>query len=183
MELVIPSLDYVEGYLDAVRRGWMGDRVIFGGPNQLLALADRDPQLVVDALRDRSTDGLLHYPDGSTAPRLPALFRWMWEGSFAGNIDVRWVPGTTELPVDIPGHVGYGTVEWRRGRGYATQALASMLHCAAEEGLTMLELVTDPANIASQRVVERNGGVRVEEFVQSQRLGGGRAIRWRITLA
>ena len=75
MELVAPSLEHVAGYLDAVRQGWMGDRVLFGSADELLALADRDPQLVVNCLTDRSTNGLLHYPDGSTSPRLPALFR------------------------------------------------------------------------------------------------------------
>jgi predicted acetyltransferase len=161
----------------------MGDRVLFGSADELRALADRDPQLVVDSLTDRSTDGVLHYPDGTTSPRLPALFRWMWDGGFAGNIDLRWQPGGGPRPDHVPGHVGYGTVGWRRGRGYATQALGMMLRLAEGEGMAELELVTDVDNVASQLVVERNGGFRVEEFLQSERLGGGRAVRWHIDLS
>lgn len=183
VELVVPSLELLPDYLDAVRRGWMGDRVLFGSPEELLALAEQDPQLVLDRLRDRSTDGVLYYRDGSAGPRVPALFRWVWDGGFAGNIDLRCQPGGDDrLPDDIPGHVGYATVEWKRGRGYATRALSLMLALAKAEGMTQVELVTDVDNVASQRVVERNGGVRVEEFEQTDRLGGGHAVRWHITL-
>jgi len=161
----------------------MGDRVLFGSADELLALADCDPQLIVDSLTDRSTDGVLHYPDGTTSPRLPALFRWMWDGEFVGNIDLRWQPGGEPLPDDVPGHVGYGTVGWKRGRGCATRALGMMLRLAEGEGMTEVELVTEVDNIASQLVVERNGGIRVEEFLQPGRLGGGRAVRWRIDLS
>jgi predicted acetyltransferase len=183
VELVVPALELLPGYLDAVTRGWMGDRVLFGSPEALLALAARDPRLVIERLRDRTTDGVLHLGDGTTAPRLPALFRWMWDGEFAGNIDLRWQPdGDGRLPEAVPGHVGYGTVEWRRRRGYATEALAQMLRLAVAEGMTEVELVTDVDNVPSQRVVESNGGVRFEEFTQVDRLGGGRAVRWRIDL-
>lgn len=183
MELIVPTLEHLPGYLDAVRRGWMGDRILFGTPEALLALADRDPQLAIDRFRDRSTEGLLYYQDGTTAPRLPALFRWMWDGEFAGGIDLRWQPdGDLRLPETVPGHIGYGTVEWKRGRGYATEALAAILRLALAEGMTMVELVTDVDNFPSQRVVESNGGVRLEEFQQIDRLGGGRAFRWQISL-
>jgi predicted acetyltransferase len=183
LALVTPNLTRLPGYVDAVRRGWMGDRILFGSAAELLALADQSPQSVVDRLTDRSTDGVLHYGDGTTSARLPALFRWMWDGEFAGNIDLRWPTNGANLPDDVPGHVGYGTVEWKRGRGYATRALALMLALAADEGWGAVEVVTDVDNVASQRVVERNGGVRVEQFAQVQRLGGGQAIRWRIDLS
>jgi predicted acetyltransferase len=182
VELVVPTLEHVPAYLHAVRRGWMGDRTLFGSADALLALAEQDPQVVIDRLADRSTDGVLFYGDGTTGPRLPALFRWMWDGDFAGNIDLRWQPDGGTLPDDVPGHLGYGTVEWKRGRGYATRALSLMLALAKNEGMTAVDLVTDVDNVASQRVVESNGGVHVEQFTQVERLGGGRAIRWRITL-
>jgi predicted acetyltransferase len=58
-----------------------------------------------------------------------------------------------------------------------------MLRLAEGEGMAELELVTDVDNVASQWVVERNGGFRVEEFLQPERLGGGRAVRWHIDLS
>jgi predicted acetyltransferase len=183
VELVAPTLERLPGYLDAVRRGWPGDRVLFGSADAVLALAAENPQAVLDRFADRTTAGVRYRRDGTTAPRLPALLRWMWDGEFAGTIDLRWSPDGEALPDDVPGHIGYGTVEWKRGRGYAGSALDMMLVLAAEEGMTEVELVTDVDNLASQRVVERNGGIRVQEFAQVERLGGGRAIRWRIGLA
>ena len=178
----MPSQARLSGYLDAVRRGWMGDRVLFGSADELLALADRDAQLVIDRLTDRSADGVLFLGGGPPVPRLPALFRWMWDGDFAGSIDLRWQVDGGALPDYVPGNVGYGTVEWKRGRGYATEALSLMLILASHEGLTEVDVVTDVDNVASQLVVERNGGTRVEEFTQIDRLGGGQAYRWRIQL-
>jgi predicted acetyltransferase len=58
-----------------------------------------------------------------------------------------------------------------------------MLELARAEGMTEVELVTDVENIASQRVVERNGGVRGEVFTQLERVGGGHAYPWRVQLA
>ncbi len=111
VELVVPSLELLPDYLDAVRRGWMGDRVLFGSSEELLALAEQDPQLVLDRLRDRSTDGVLYYRDGSAGPRVPALFRWVWDGGFAGNIDLRWQPGETAgCPMTSLGM--WGTRRW-----------------------------------------------------------------------
>jgi predicted acetyltransferase len=40
----------------------------------------------------------------------------MWDGDFAGAINLRWQPGTAELPPHCLGHIGYGVVPWKRGR-------------------------------------------------------------------
>ncbi|MEI6363589.1 MAG: GNAT family N-acetyltransferase [Actinomycetes bacterium] len=183
MELVAPSPERLDDYLDSVRRGWMGDRVLFGSADALVELAARDRGAVLARLTDRSADGVRYFSDGSTGPALPALFRWMWDGQFVGNIDLRWPRAGEPLPEDVPGHIGYGTVEWLRGCGYATRGLALMLDLARGEGMSEVELVTDVENVASQRVVARNGGVRGEEFTLPERIGGAQAYRWRIALA
>ena len=38
-------------------------------------------------------------------------------------------------------------------------------------GLPYVEITTDPDNIASQRVIEANGGISVEHFIKPQQLG------------
>ena len=182
MELLIPSRELLVGYVDAIRRGWSGDRVLFGSTDALLALAESDPDSVLKRLTDRSAHGVRYFGDGTTAPVLPALFRWMWDEQFVGNVDLRWPATGDTLPDDVPGHIGYGTVEWMRGRGYATRGLAMMLDLARDEGMAEVELVTDVDNVASQRVIERNGGVLVEEFTTPERIGGSISYRWRIDL-
>ena len=67
--------------------------------------------------------------------------------------------------------------------GYATEALRQLLPLAKSEGLLYVELVTDPENPPSRRVIEANGGVLVEEFVEPEAYGGQIALRFRIPLS
>ena len=56
------------------------------------------------------------------------------------------------------GHVGYWVAAEARGRGVATDALRALSRWAfGSLGLGRVELVTDPENIASQRVAEKAG--------------------------
>src|SRR5262245_9241398 len=114
---------------------------------------------------DREAQGdPIPMPDGTTRPRLPGYRRWMWDGEFAGAIQFRWQPGTTALPPHCLGHIGYAVVPWKRGRGYATRALALLLPECRREGLEFVEITTDVDNVPSQRVIAANGGVFVERF-------------------
>jgi RimJ/RimL family protein N-acetyltransferase len=56
------------------------------------------------------------------------------------------------------GHIGYWVAAHARGRGVASDALRALSRWAFESlGLGRVELVTDPENVASQRVAERAG--------------------------
>ena len=99
------------------------------------------------------------------------------------SIGFRWAPGTTELPPTCHGHVGYSVVPWKRRRGYAKAALTQILPEARKSGLPYVEIVTEPPNVASQRVILANGGVLVEEFEKHPSHGGGAGLRYRIPLS
>jgi predicted acetyltransferase len=43
-------------------------------------------------------------------------------------------------------------------------------------------ITTDPDNVASQRVIQANGGRLVERFVKLPAYGGGESLRYRIDL-
>ena len=107
----------------------------------------------------------------------------MWDGEFCGNIGFRWQRGTEALPPHCLGHIGYSVVPWKRQRGYATRALAQLLPEARAEGLRYVEITTGPDNVASQRVIEANGGVLIEEFVTPPALGSRRELRYRVELS
>ena len=79
------------------------------------------------------------------------------------------------------GHVGYAVVPWKRGRGYATRALALILDEARRESLDYVELTTDPDNEPSQKVILANGGALVERFWSPPY--GKEELRFRIPLA
>ena len=74
-------------------------------------------------------------------------------------------------------------VSWKRQRGYATRALQLLLPQAREEGLAYVELTTEADNIASQRVIEANGGKLIERFYKPVAYGGAESLRFRILLA
>ena len=100
-----------------------------------------------------------------------------------GPIAFRWQPGTTALPPHCLGHIGYAVVPWKQRLGYATLALRKLLPEARAEGLPFVELITDPPNFPSQRVILANGGVFVERFTTPPQFGNTEGLRYRITLA
>jgi predicted acetyltransferase len=184
MELIRPRAEHLPSYLDALRRGWSPNTEHVGVDQAEIDRVLEDPDRFL-ALRDdrEAAGGPIELPDGSTVPRLPGLSRWMWDGEFAGAINLRWQPGTRELPPTCLGHIGYSVVPWKRRRGYATAALAAMLRIAADEGLSIVDITTDLDNIASQRVIEANGGVLIERFTKLPSAGGGPALRFEVQTA
>ncbi len=184
MELVWPSLKHLPGYVDALKRGFSPDNVRGeAASREELGLIEKDAAGFIESLVDRGAKGArITLGDGTTVPRLPGYQRWMWDGDFCGSIGFRWKPGTEALPPTCLGHIGYSVVPWKRRLGYATTALRLLLPEARAEGLRYVEITTDVSNLPSRRVVERNGGVLVEEFVKPMELGGTPGLRYRIPL-
>lgn len=183
MELVWPAAQYLPGYIHALQQGWSPDNLRPQAAAEQLARIAEDSNLFLSEQVDREAKGPpIILPDGRTVPRLPGYTRWMWDGEFCGTIGFRWQPGTTELPPYCLGHIGYSVVPWKRQRGYATRALQLLLPEARSEGLAYVDVTCDTDNIASQRVVEANGGKLIERFHKSSDYGGAESMRFRILL-
>ena len=169
MTLVRPARRYLPSYIAALEGGWAPASRAGAREQELTALAD-DPDAVIARLNN------------NVGPDLLGFTRFLWDGDFCGRIAFRYHPGQTAPPPDASGHIGYGVVAEKRGRGYATAALRLLLEEISGLGLPSLLLTTDPENIASQRVIIANGGVRAGEEMH---LNGGRPIPllvWRIGL-
>jgi len=81
-------------------------------------------------------------------------------GELAGSITVR-------IRRFRIGHIGYWVAREARGRGTATEALKALCRwCVDTLELKRLELLTDPDNVASQRVAEK-AGFRREGILRS----------------
>lgn len=61
------------------------------------------------------------------------------------------------------GNIFYAIRNSARGKGYGTALLNVMLNKAKEQGLNEILIQSSAGNIASQRVIEKNGGVFTEE--------------------
>jgi predicted acetyltransferase len=184
MRLVRPSHEHLASYVAALERGWSSDNVRGSErTREELQQIAADANAFLASMDDREAKGPpIKMPDGSSVPRLPGWRRWMWDGEFAGAIGFRWQPGTSALPPWCLGHIGYGVVPWKEGRGYAKRALELVLPEARAEGLVYVELTTDPDNLASQRVIEANGGKLIERFIKPPQYGSAPGLRYRIDL-
>jgi len=184
MKLVWPSIEYLPGYVAALDRGWSSDNVRGkAAADEELAQIAVSSSAFLAGLVDRAANGEpVTLPDGSQVARLPGYRRWLWDGEFCGAIGFRWQVGTEALPPHCLGHIGYAVVPWKQQRGYATSALGQLLPEARAEGLKFVEITTDPDNIASQRVIEANGGALFERFIKPEQFGGKPGLRYRILL-
>ena len=143
----------------------------------------RDPEAFVASLDDPEARGAdIKQGDGSFLKRLPSFRRWIWDDGFCGSIELRWQHGTNALPPTCSGHVGYAVVPWRRREGCATFALGAILPEARGVGLTAVELTADPENIASVRVIQKNGGQLVSHRNKQPPQGDGQEVLFRIEL-
>lgn len=158
--LAEPSLANLSGFEEALAKGWSPD------PRRQKDTAHVEAELA--ALRHDRADFLARLTSGeiiatSVSNREPQrlVLRpfWIWDGEFCGYITLRHLPGTSQLPLHLPGHVGYSIVPWKQGRGYATQALRLLLPIAAQAGFERLGIICNEDNLASRRVIEKSGGV------------------------
>ena len=156
LRLVAPSAAMLPDYAAALERGWSPNNLRDVAAEQL-ALLRRDPAALLHDLTDQN--GTVPQPDGSRKPRIPFRLFWLADGEFCGAINLRFLPGSEDLPPHVSGHVGYAIVPWKRRRGYATRALAVILPIARAIGLARVLVTCDEDNIASRKVILTNGGV------------------------
>ncbi|MBN9061017.1 MAG: hypothetical protein BGP06_17250 [Rhizobiales bacterium 65-9] len=156
--LQTPKLALLDGFEDALARGWSPYTLADVSQQELKRLrADRAAYLA--SLNAQS--GWIVLPDGRMVPKLPSRGFFINDGDFCGRIGLRFQHGTTELPDYTSGHIGYSIVPWKRGRGYATTALRTMLPIARDVGLPFVVITCNDDNHASRRVIEKCGGALI----------------------
>ncbi len=178
--LAEPQAAMLDAYADALRRGWSPSNTSDVSAEHLAAIA-ADPEAFLAKLLEQT--GTFALPDGTVVDKLPSIVRWMWDGDFCGAISLRYQPGTSQLPPLVSGHIGYAVVPWKRNHGYASKALRQVLDEARELGLTEVTITTQPDNLASRTVIQRNGGVCAGTWSHPTMDGGAKLERWVVQLA
>ena len=139
-------------------------------------------------LKGRAPGGLRLISDGAIAPTevlemlrgladqiRPAFAPSAWF-IIAGG-EVVGLCSITRPPNDGEVHIGYGVGETRQGRGYARQAIADVLAWGrADPRVLQISAETGDDNIPSQRVLQRNGFVRIGTRIDAE---DGPVICWR----
>lgn len=151
-----PSLSRLPAYVDALRRGWSPNTTRDVSGEQLALYESGPVNLIAELTRQ---DGTFTLDDGTQVPRLPSRVFWIFGPAFCGAINLRFMPGTEDLPPTCPGHIGYSIVPWKQRRGFATRALALILPVAREVGLKRVLVTCDDDNVGSRKVIQANGGV------------------------
>jgi predicted acetyltransferase len=171
----------LDGFKNALHRGWSPHTEIDISKSVLDAI-ETDAAAYLASVSDAAPLGDVTLPDGRAVPRLPMRIRWIWDGDFCGQINLRWAPVGGALPPTVLGHIGYTVVPWKRGHGIAKRALRHMLSEAREVGLAALDVCTTADNIASQKVILANGGAVFEAFRSEQHDPTINRLRYRISL-
>lgn len=181
ISLVEPGLDRLAGYIAALEAGWSPNTTRDVSGEQLAAIRQDAGDFLCGLVEHEGRTMTLG--DGRKVPRLPGRVFWIWDGEFCGAINLRFVPGTLDLPQHLSGHIGYSVVPWKQRRGYATQALALLLPVAQGLGLPRVLVTCDPSNAASRRVIEANGGVAAGSAPYLDRPDERRLLFWIDTAA
>lgn len=98
------------------------------------------------------------WPDGYVPQ---STYWWAAGDEYLGRLSIRHRL-TPHLRVE-GGHIGYEVRPSARGQGHATAMLAAALPLAAALGIEHALLDPDASNLASRRVIEKNGGLLERE--------------------
>lgn len=81
---------------------------------------------------------------------------------FIGNLSLRhWL---TEHLLNVGGHIGYIIAPQYRQQGYGTEILRLGLLEAKKLGINKVLVTCDNTNLASAKIIEKNGGVFENEY-------------------
>jgi predicted acetyltransferase len=149
LELVQPTLAHRDEYL-AMADEFVAERGSY--PFNNIELARDDFAAFVRELEDEAQG--INLPD-DIAPQQTYLL--LKDGRTVVG-EIRFRPHIEPPYERQNGHVGYNIRPSMRGQGYATRQLALLLEEARRIGLPGLMLPVESWNIASVRVIEKNGG-------------------------
>lgn len=184
LNIVAPSLDLLPSYLTALERDWTPNADVDPeGASKLIARISQNQEAFITSLSNPEGKGSpIILDDGTSVPRLPFTRHWIWDGEYAGDLNLRWQCGTSELPPYVLGHVGYAVVPWKRGADYASVAIRLLMPVARRMDLGWLDISMDSANMASRRTAEKAGAILVKTFNAGPEYGNVGAHLYRLAL-
>lgn len=113
--------------------------------------------------------------------RVPGVEFWLIDeaGTIIGTGRLRFYL-TPQLEHEA-GHIGYDIRPSQRRRGYGTLLLKLLLERARQHDLSRVLLTCDTVNLASARIIEKNGGIYADQIISEE--SGELVSRYWIELA
>lgn len=167
-KLVSPSLEYQDSYLEALKEYKTETR-----PNEYLPFEGEEFKDFTERLISRERGENL--PPGY----IPETIWWLVDdGEYIGRVSFRHQ--LTDNLLKVGGHIGYDIRPSKRNLGYGTKLLKLCLAKIKSFGQGKILVTCDETNIASQKIIEKNGGV----FENAYDPGNGitKKLRYWITL-
>lgn len=173
MKLVLPSAEYKDSFIEAVKEFQQDDDYT----HRTLAYKELSiPELEADfesfVERKISSAQGENLPDGF----VPSTEYWFVDGTeYIGRVTVRH--RLNEKLLNIGGHIGYDIRPTKRGRGYGNEMLRLALQKAKEFGISRVLITTDMRNVASRKIIEKNGGI-LENQIPNPEMGHDALRYW-----
>ena len=157
MQLVNPSMQYRESWISALaefdRENRSGFWSLVADPRNLPGLIQR----------------LFEYSQGINIPEdfVPATTLWgIDKDEYIGHVNIRH--RLNENLEKYGGHIGYAVRPSARGKGYGGQMLKFSIPFIKQLGLKQVLITCDKDNIASRKIIEKNGGIYENEILDDR---------------
>lgn len=154
MELIEPSAIYQESFLELLQE--LKDHSISGFWN-----FRNDPSLDITSYIEHTKKEA----EGKNLPEnfVPATTYWLVDkNEIVGHVQIRHrlTPGLERRG----GHIGYAIRPSRQKQGYGSEILRLALSKASNFGIQKVLITCDENNIASRKIIEKNGGKLQDEI-------------------
>jgi predicted acetyltransferase len=154
MHLTLPSLDLGASLIEALDEGFAFGE---GTPKTALEIAAIEAGLAPYLALLNAQGGTMTLLNGTEVERVPYSQLWLTDGTaFLGIVNIRY--RLSPRMRFRGGHIGYAIRPTRQGQGLATAGLGLMLTHARAAGIGRVIVTCADANLASAKVIERNGG-------------------------
>jgi predicted acetyltransferase len=160
--LAAPHHLYKESYINALHEGFYRGTQSEKSAEDIKKIADNFDAYLQDLNDDNSP---IELPTGEWVRRVPGYLYWMVDDhAFIGEASLRYE--LNDFLLKQGGHVGYGIRPSYQRRGYGSLALTLSLEKLKKHGLKRVLVTCDDENIASYKIIERNGGI-LEDIIPS----------------
>lgn len=166
MELVLPSTQYKDSFIETVKE--FQNDTDYTHRNQwyrTLKIPDLEKDFKSFVEYERSHARGENLPEGY----VPCTEYWLVDGGeFIGRVTARH--RLNEHLLQIGGHIGYDIRPSKRRQGYGNKILKLALQKAKELGIRRALITSDIRNVASRKIIEKNGGV-LENQIPNPEMG------------